>query len=327
MTVAVTDKKQESWKYTDLAGAVRRLAVGDRLAAPVVKADKSPFVTALDQGRGLQIDVPAGETARPIRIAVSGVDGKQSAPMLAVRLGAGAQATIIETHAGAGKFLNNATTHVILGKGAQLRHYRLQAYEASSIYVQNTMVTVARDALYDTFTLTDGAALSRNEINVSLDGPGAHAELNGVNLLRGTQHGDTTITVEHRTASCTSHQFYRSVLDNQARGVFQGKIYVAKDAQKTDGFQRSDALLLAEGAEMDTKPELEIYADDVKCSHGATTGQLDEDALFYMRSRGIPLVEARALLIGAFVDEAVLKITDEKVRAEFAEKVRAWLGR
>jgi Fe-S cluster assembly protein SufD len=295
--------------------------------APVIKADKSPYVTALDQGRGLQIDVPAGKHVQTIGISVSGVDGKQSTPTLAIRLGAGAQATIVEKHEGGGKFLNNATTHVILGKGAQLRHYRLQTYDASGIYVQNTMVTVARDALYDAFTLTEGAVLSRNEIVVSLDGSGAHAELNGVNLLRGTQHGDTTITVEHRAASCTSHQFYRSVLDNQARGVFQGKIYVAKDAQKTDGFQRSDALLLAEGAEMDTKPELEIYADDVKCSHGATTGQLDEQALFYMRARGIPLVEARALLIGAFVEETVLKITDEKVREEFAEKVRAWLGR
>jgi Fe-S cluster assembly protein SufD len=305
--------KEERWKYTDLAGAVRKLAIGDTPVAPPV----APVV----------IDVPAGHVAtEPFRISISGIDGYVSEPALAIRLGENAQATVIEIHTGGGKFLNNAATHIILDKGAHLKHFRVQAYDASGVYVQNTQVSLARDALYDTFTLTTGAALSRNEIYARLEGPGAHCELNGVNLLRGTQHGDTTITVDHSAPNCTSHQFYRSVLDNQARGVFQGKIYVARDAQKTDGFQMSRALLLSEGAEMDTKPELEIYADDVKCSHGATTGQLDEEALFYMRSRGIGMAEARGLLIGAFVNEAVDKIEDETVRGEFAERVRSWLG-
>ena len=304
--------KEERWKYTDLAGAVRKMALDDAPAAAKIE--------------GGTIDVPAGQAVvEPFRVHVTGVDGRLAEPALNIRLGDHAQATVIEIHGGGSRFINNAVTKIILGAGAQLKHYRLQAYDDTGVYVQNTDVSLARDALYDSFTLTTGAALSRNEIYARLEGPGGHCELNGSNLLRGTQHGDTTITVDHRAPNCTSHQFYRSVLDNQARGVFQGKIHVARDAQKTDGFQMSRALLLSEGAEMDTKPELEIYADDVKCSHGATTGQLDEEALFYMRSRGIGLAEARGLLIAAFVNEAIDKIEDEKVRGEFAEKVRLWL--
>jgi Fe-S cluster assembly protein SufD len=328
MTLADTlpTPKEERWKYTNLPSAIRKLA--NENAAPAALRVTAPEGVAGLQGQSLSVDIPAGKVMEaPVEIHVDAPAQGVAAPQLAVRLGANAQAVIVEHHGGGGAAWNNMKTRIELAAGARLVHYRVQDYGAQTVYTQDTAVSIARDATYDSFTLTTGANLSRHEIHARLDGPGAHAELNGVNLLRGTQHGDTTITIDHRAPSCTSHQFYRSVLDNQARGVFQGKIYVAKAAQKTDGYQLSRAILLSEGAEMDTKPELEIYADDVKCSHGATTGQLDEEALFYMRSRGIGREEARGLLISAFVNEAVEKIGDEAVRKEFAAHVAVWLGK
>ena len=161
---------------------------------------------------------------------------------------------------------------------------------------------------------------------ISVDRPRL-GHLTSINLLSGMQHGDTTILIEHTAPHCRSNQFYRTILDDSARGVFQGKVHVHKIAQKTDGYQLSNAILLSEKAEMDTKPELEIYADDVRCSHGATTGQLDEEPVFYLRSRGLSEKEARELLIQAFVDEVVDKIVDEDIQASVREKTGQWLTR
>ena len=305
---------EESWKYTNLPAALRRLG----------SAAAVPGILHWDGLR--EIIVPAGATpAQAFVLTITAPAEGMATPSLSIHLGENAQAIVIERHAGGGKFWNNMTTRIELAQGARLYHYRLQGYAAETVYTQNTEVKIARDATYDTFTLTTGAALSRNEIHAILQGPGAHCELNGANLLRGGQHGDTTITVEHQAPSCTSHQFYRSVLDDQAHGVFQGRINVLRGAQKTDGYQLSNALLLSEGAEMDVKPELEIYADDVKCSHGATTGQLDEEALFYMRSRGLDAEQARGLLIEAFVNGTLEKIVNEATREDFMQKAQSWL--
>jgi Fe-S cluster assembly protein SufD len=158
-----------------------------------------------------------------------------------------------------------------------------------------------------------------------LNGQNIECSFNGINLLNKQQHGDTTILVEHKAPRCKSNQFYRSILDDKSRGVFQGKVHVHQIAQKTDGYQLSNTLLLSPEAEMDTKPELEIYADDVKCSHGATTGQLDEEPLFYLRSRGLSAAEARMLLVQAFVDEVADKIVDEKFQSSVKESCTQWL--
>jgi Fe-S cluster assembly protein SufD len=308
--------EEEAWKYTNLPAAIRKLGPAAGAAG------------ALRWDGPRDIDVP-GNT-KPVQPFVINIEAPGEGAAIApfsISLGENAQATVIERHSGGGRFWSNMTTRVTLAPGARLYHYRLQDYAAETVFTHVAEVTIARDATYDSFTLTTGAGLSRNEIHARLEGPGGHCELNGVNLLRGQQHGDTTIIVDHQAPYCTSHQFYRSVLNDRARGVFQGKIHVAREAQKTDGFQMSKALVLSEGAEMDIKPELEIYADDVKCSHGATMGQIDEDALFYLRSRGIPYEEARGLLISSFVGEAIDKITDEMVRREFLDRVELWLAR
>ncbi|MEK7801516.1 MAG: SufD family Fe-S cluster assembly protein, partial [Pseudomonadota bacterium] len=164
-----------------------------------------------------------------------------------------------------------------------------------------------------------------SEYHVDMTGEGAEADLSGVALLRGKQHADTTIVVNHMEPYGRSSQFFKHILEDQSRGVFQGKIHVFKDAQKTNGYQLSNNLLLSPLAEMDVKPELEIYADDVKCSHGSTTGQLDETPMFYLMSRGISQEDARRLLIEAFLVEIVDKITIESVRTIFSERVRLWL--
>jgi Fe-S cluster assembly protein SufD len=171
-----------------------------------------------------------------------------------------------------------------------------------------------------------GGMMSRHQIQADLEGVNGFVSFNGLNLLGGKQHGDTTILINHRAAHCNSNQFYRSLLTDEAHGVFQGKVHVFEGAQKTDGYQLSNAILLSDKAVMDTKPELEIYADDVKCSHGATTGQMNEEPLFYLRSRGLSEKEARLLLIRAFVDEVVDKIEDEKLKAQIEKDVEAWLA-
>ncbi len=275
---------------------------------------------------GVVIDVPAGEIVdKPVEITITGHDGAFFVPRTVFRLGEGAELTVIEFHKGEGRYWNNRVTNVIVGPNARMRHYRIQENSADAVYTQNTHVQIERDGTYEGFTLAAGAALSRNQIHAELSGSNATCDVSGINILRGSQHGDTTLEIEHKAPHCTSHQFIRSVLGDQAHGVFQGKVYVSRGADKTDADQLSNALLLSEGAEMDTKPELEIYAEDVKCSHGATTGKLEDESLFYLRSRGVPEDQARALLIEAFVDEVADKLGDEAVREIVRKRVEIWL--
>ena len=173
--------------------------------------------------------------------------------------------------------------------------------------------------------LTIGGRLSRNEIKPVLNGTGVECRLSGAYMVNGTQHCDTTTVIDHAKPQCTSREVYKGVIDGSARAVFQGKIIVRPDAQKTDGYQLNRALLLSDTAEIDTKPELEIYADDVKCSHGATAGELDDDQLFYLRARGIDLETARNLLISAFLADAINEIRIETVRESFQGIVSGWL--
>ena len=216
-------------------------------------------------------------------------------------------------------------TQIKVGKGARLRHYRFQDNAEASVVTHNSHIEVEAGGTYEAFTMTTGAGLSRNQIHADLLGEDIICRLNGVNMLDGGEMADTTITVDHCAPNCNSYQDYRSVLTDKAVGVFQGKIHVHQIAQKTDGFQMAKSLLLSPQATMNTKPELEIYADDVKCSHGATAGRLDEDALFYLRTRGIPEKQARNLLIQAFVNEVIEKVTDKAVRERAALIVSEWL--
>jgi Fe-S cluster assembly protein SufD len=275
---------------------------------------------------GLAVDIARGQKAA-LEIDCAGGDGQFISSCLVIRVAGGGSLDLIERQAGRGYYWKSGSTRIVLEPNAALRHIRVQEDSPEAVNTHFTRVRLERDARYDAFALTSGGRLSRSQVMAALDGPGAHCSLNSVMLQRGSQQADTAMLVEHRAANCTSRQFTRTVLDDQAHGVCQGKVYVARDAQKTDGYQLSNTLLLSEGAEMDTKPELEIYADDVKCSHGATTGRLDEAPLFYMRSRGIPEEEARALLIEAFLQEIIDHAPDAAAIPMLTERARAWMAK
>jgi len=240
----------------------------------------------------------------------------------------GSAAILIESFGSLGMrgLQRNAVTEFRVGTKAALKHIKLQRDGDDALHLSTWLVELGADARYDAFQLSTGASLSRSQIYTRFAGEGSAAEMSGAFLMRGQQHCDTTLLVEHRVPRCVSRELYKGVLDDEARGVFQGKIIVSPGAQKTDGKQMSGALLLSEGAEFDSKPELEIFADDVVCGHGATSGQIDEDLLFYLEARGIPEAEARALLIQAFVGEALERVEDEAVRDALARASAEWLG-
>jgi Fe-S cluster assembly protein SufD len=242
---------------------------------------------------------------------------------------AGSSATVVETYAGLGHgiYWTNAVTQVAVAPNAVLRHYKLQAEDESAFHVGATSIRLERDAAYRAFVLSLGAQLARNELDVALAGEHAEACLAGATLARGAQHLDTMLRVEHVTARGTSSQDFKSVVDGRAHAVFQGRIRVAPDAHKTDARQLNRTLLLSGTAAADTKPELEILADDVKCSHGATVGDLDKDALFYLRARGLREADARAMLIDAFVGELIDAIEGEAAQAYFRRAFTGWIGR
>lgn len=275
---------------------------------------------------GFILDVPKNTTGEmPLEITITGDDNTSFVPRTFLRIGESAEFTIIERHVGEGNYWNNRVTQIILEPGARLRHYRIQDNGIEAIYTQNTHVMQDRDSTYEAFVLTMGAALSRNQIHVELQGPNAEVRLAGVNLLNGAQHGDTTITIEHQAPHCKSNQTYKTILDKKAHGVFQGKVHVHRPAQLTDGYQLSNAMLLSPTAIMDTKPELEIYADDVKCSHGSTTGQIDTGPMFYLRSRGLSEAQAKLLLMQAFIGPALDEIRDDAAREMISETTLNWL--
>ena len=248
-------------------------------------------------------------------------------PRHSIRLGAGAKLTVLEIARGEGSYLHNAVTEATVGAGGMLSHVRLQEEGAEAFHVNTTFAEIAEGATYDAFVLTLGARLARTEVHARLAGPNGTVHLNGAQLLTGSQHGDITTVVQHHAPHCASRQTVKNVLDGRARGVFQGKIEVARVAQKTDGYQMNQALLLSPTAEIDCKPQLEIYADDVKCSHGATVGALDADQLFYMRSRGVPEAAARAILVRAFLSEALDVVHHETARDLLERAIESWWER
>ena len=227
---------------------------------------------------------------------------------------------------GGGEFQRNAVMEVEVGDKAGLNHIKLQREGKAAFHLVTWLVKLDADANYKAFQFSTGGALSRSQIYAVFAGEGSSLDVSGALLMRGRQHCDTTLLVEHRVPRCTSRELFKAVLDNEARGVFQGKIIVSPGAQKTDGKQMAQGLLLSETAEFDSKPELEIFADDVVCGHGSTSGQIDEDLLFYLEARGIQEREARALLIQAFVGEAVERIEHEGLREALHKASAEWLG-
>ncbi len=240
----------------------------------------------------------------------------------------GSAATLVESFGSLGLRLlqRNAATELRIGAKAAVKHVKVQRDRDDAFHLSTWLVELGADARYDAFQFSTGASLTRNQVYLCFAGEGSAADISGAFLLRARQHCDTTLLVEHRVPRCTSRELFKGVLDGEARGVFQGKIIVSPGAQKTDGKQMAGALLLSETAEFDSKPELEIFADDVVCGHGSTSGQIDEDLLFYLEARGIPEAQARALLIQAFVGEALEKVEDEALRDALAHASADWLG-
>ena len=337
--------KQEKWKFSNLPAALKGLELAPASATwdmtgafeflePTtswrIPLETEPSLWALNAAYAsdpVTIRVPAGkQVEQPIHLTLEGHEGQLLTSRLNLHIEAGADVTVIEHHKGLESYWKNCATQIEVGANARLRHYRIIEDDPFAVNTQTSRVSVRRDGNYECFTLTTGAKFSRNEVHARLLAENATASLSGATLLNGRQVGDTTLLIEHEAPHCPSHQYLKTLLDGQSKGVFQGKIHVHQIAQKTDGYQLSNNLLLSPLAEMDVKPELEIYADDVKCSHGTTTGALDETPLFYLRSRGLTEKDARRLLIEAFLGEVLEKITRDEIRADMEGRIRLWLG-
>ncbi|HET7632328.1 MAG TPA: Fe-S cluster assembly protein SufD [Gemmatimonadaceae bacterium] len=307
-----------------LARAWEELPEIARRVGSIAPGDTQPFTALntafLNDGAVVRIAAHA-EVEHPIHLMfVTDRHGENgvSYPRNLIVAERNAKATVIESYVGLddAAYFTNAVSEVLVGERATLTHYKMQREGLRAYHVGTAEVRQARDSHYISFSLATGAALSRTNINTVLDGEGSGATLNGLYMLDGQQHGDHQTRIEHAQPHCFSRELYKGMMDGQSHGVFNGKVYVRAIAQQTDSKQTNNNLLLSERAQADTKPQLEIFADDVKCTHGATVGRLDENSLFYMKSRGIGADEARRLLTYAFAADVLETIENQAVREE-----------
>ena len=273
---------------------------------------------------GIVLIIPARTVLeQPIEVTFASTaeaGGSVSHPRLLIVAGEGSQATVLERYVGTGAAFTNAVGEVWLGANAVVDHYKLQEEPAESFHIASMFLHSARSGTFSSHSLTFGGALVRNEVIATLDGEGIDCTLNGLYVGRGKQLIDNHTTIDHAMPHCGSHEVYKGILAEQARGVFNGKIIVRPDAQKTDAKQTNKALLLSDDANINSKPELEIFANDVKCTHGAAIGQLDDAAMFYLRSRGLGVAESRAMLVHAFAGDILNRVKIEPVR-EYLQQI------
>lgn len=267
-----------------------------------------------------------GQAAKPIAL-IYVHKSEVSDAMLhhCIKVEAGASLTVLESGPAAARL--NKVMEVELGDGAQFHHIRAQGRDHARRAVTHIFARLHARALFKSFTLTTNGVLTRNEAVIEMLGDDSRAHVAGAAVGDGAFHHDDTIFVTHDALRCESRQVFKKVLKNGAVGVFQGKILVKNGAQKTDGYQLSQALLLDGDSQFLAKPELEIYADDVKCSHGSTSGEIDETALFYLRSRGVPLAQAQSLMVLAFLAESILEIDDDVIADDIRSRLEGWLAR
>jgi len=330
----------EEWRFTNIAPAARtvfRTVESDRLITypePVQKLTAAEAVSHLARYAAFEqnaftalntafltdvtmLRVPAGAVvAEPIRITydVSESDERLAVhPRTLIVVGANAQCTIVETFRGKGSYFTNAVTEIVAGEGAVVDHYKVQQESISAYHIATLAATLGRSANFSTHSISLGGALVRNDVNAVLS-EGTEATVNGLYLVNGSQHVDNHTVIDHAKPHGTSHELYKGILDGNAHAVFNGRIIVRKDAQKTDSKQTNKNLVLSDDAVIDTKPELQIHADDVRCTHGATIGQLDAESMFYLQSRGIGRDDAKNLLTFAFAQDVVdrIKVQDLK---------------
>jgi Fe-S cluster assembly protein SufD len=322
-------------RVSSLADAIKARPSGiERHLGRIAKFEQHTF-TALNtafiaDGAFIELAVDA-IVEQPIHLVFVSDGEGASHPRNLIVAGRHSRATVIESYVSLrdSGYFTNAVTEISVGEGAHVDHYKMQRESESAFHVGTVQIGQARDSQLHSFSFAVGGSLARTNIYTSLDGDAATCTLNGLYLTDGTQHIDNQTSIEHIAPNCPSHEVYKGVLDGRSHGVFNGKVYVHPEAQKTDGKQSNNNLLLSPGARVDTKPQLEIFADDVKCTHGATVGRLDEQAMFYLNSRGIGPETARILLTYAFAADVLetielepLKVQLEKmVLARFADEV------
>jgi len=338
--------KWEDWQYTNVAPIAKaefenrpiRGATGgvdgvrisgwrDASGAALAKLGRyasisaNPFV-ALNTARfedAVVVEVePGAVVPEPVRIAFHSDSPAAVHPRILVVAGRNSQASIVEQFTGAGRYFTNAVTEIVADENAIVEHYKVQQESAEAYHVGTVQIHLARNSNVTTFSLSFGGLLVRNDINAVLDDDNAECTMNGLFLTHGDQHVDHHTLLDHAKPYCRSRELYRGILSDSSTGVFNGKVIVRQDAQKTDAIQSNKNLLLSKDATINTKPQLEIWADDVRCTHGATVGQLDEEALFYLRSRGVESAAARAMLTHAFAGDVLelIKLASLRTRLE-----------
>lgn len=272
---------------------------------------------------------PDAVVARPIHLAFVTTAGTPSAMFTrsSLELGAGAGLTLVETHEGPDRsdYQVNTALRIVVGDRARLDHVKVTSEGGSALHIATLQADIGADATYNEFGLTIGGAVVRNQLFLRLGGEGTITSVHQASLLAGRQHADSTLIVDHAAASSQSREVFKAVVDDEARAVFQGRITVRPGAQQTDAKMMARALLLSDEAVANCKPELEIFADDVQCGHGTTTGALDDQLKFYLMARGIPEKEAKALLIQAFVGEVIDAVAREDLREALSVKMTDWL--
>jgi len=319
----------------EIVPLAQAMASGHALLAqmsPVPQARDNPIyqLNSAFMTDGAVIRVAAGaavETPIHLRFINAGSSTFATATRVLVVAEEGASLTLLESHEGPDgvAYQPNGVVEIVVGDRAQVRHIRLNQEGRDAVALSTLAVKLGAEASVDTVNMVIGSAVSRHQVYLAYAGEGAKARVNGAAMLNAGQHADTTLLVDHAVPHGDSKELFKTVLDGEATGVFQGKIVVRPHAQKTDGRMMSGCLLLSEGGTMNNKPELEIFADDVQCAHGATCGQLEEELLFYLMARGLPKKEAENLMVQAFLGEAIEMIEHEGAREALIDVIEGWL--
>ncbi len=330
--------KHEDWKYTNVSSVVSGKWIVDSDVTAIVEMpfdllSKSNFerngFTALNLAfADFKVVRIAADTTvdEPIELNFAADSDAAIFPHVIVIAEAGSRATIVETYASTAKSFTNAAVQIVVEGNANLTHYRVQKNSLVSFHVGTTEIELGRGSRYDSTNINLGGAISRHDIELKFTANGGEAFVDGLYMLSGAQHHDTHSIIDHTVPNCTSHQTYKGVLNDKSRGVFNGKVFVRENAHGTDAQQSNKNLLLSNDARVDTKPQLEIFNDDVKCSHGTTVGQLEEEELFYLLTRGLPEPLARNLLTYGFAEEIINKIVVNSIKNELDRVVLNRLG-
>ena len=315
--------RDEEWRFTNVApiarahfphldhgGALQALPEAARLHLGKYAPQTNPFV-ALNTaflGNVQYFHVRAGTVLeQPVEIHYEAVPDAANHPRTLITIGANAQCTIVETYKGEGRYFTNAVTEIAAAENAVVEHYRVTREASGAYHVAALQASLGRSVNFSSHSIVLGGALVRNDVGATLS-EGTEATLNGLYVVNGSEHVDNHTVIDHAKPNAASHELYKGILDGRSSAVFNGRIIVRKDAQKTDSKQTNKNLVLSDESVINTKPELQILADDVRCTHGATIGQLDEEAMFYLRSRGINRQDARSILIYAFAKDILDRV-------------------